>query len=72
MKPGDLRRFRDSLIALGADHVEGSTFMVLDVATWQVLTGTNTTVDILIDGGLEEGLGYFWVEDSSEAVNEAG
>jgi len=45
---------------------------VLDVATWQVLTGTNTTVDILIDGGLEEGLGYFWVEDSSEAVNEAG
>jgi hypothetical protein len=29
-------------------------------------------VDILIDGGLGEGLGYFWVEDSSEAVNEAG
>lgn len=73
MKRGDLRRFRDSLIALGADHVEGSTFMVLDVATWQVLNGSPCpTVDILIDGGLEEGLGYFWVEDSSEALNEAG
>ena len=72
MKKGDLRRFKDSLIALGADHVEGSTFMVLDVATWQVLTGTNTTVDILIDGGLETDLGYSWVEDSSEVISEAG
>ena len=71
MKPGDLRRFRDSLIALGVTHLEGSTFMVLKVD----MAGRNRvthTVDILIDGGLEEGLGYFWVEDSSEAVNEAG
>jgi hypothetical protein len=29
------------------------------------------TVDILLDGGLEDGLGYFWVEDSSEAIDEA-
>jgi hypothetical protein len=72
MKPGDLRRFRDSLIALGADHVEGSTFMVLDVATWQVLDGTWTTVDILLDGVLETDLGYSWVEDSSEVISEAG
>ena len=71
MKKGDLRRFKDDMIG-SMGPFPGSTFMVLDVATWQVLTGTNTTVDILIDGGLEEGLGYFWVEDSSEAVNEAG
>jgi len=71
VKPGDLRRFKDDMIG-SMGPFPGSTFMVLDVATWQVLTGTNTTVDILIDGGLEEGLGYFWVEDSSEAVSEAG
>ena len=69
MKPGDLRRFRDSLIALGADHVEGGTFVVLrvDPATERI-----RGVDILIDGHVDEGLGYFWVEDSSEVINEAG
>jgi len=71
VKPGDLRRFKDDMIG-SMGPFPGSTFMVLDVATWQVLTGTNTTVDILIDGGLEEGLGHFWVENSSEALNEAG
>jgi hypothetical protein len=29
-------------------------------------------VDILLDGKLEEDLGYNWVEDSSEAISEAG
>ncbi len=72
MKKGDLRRFKDDMIG-SMGPFPGSTFMVLDVATWQVLTGSPcSTVDILIDGVLEEGLGYFWVEDSSEAVNEAG
>ena len=71
MKPGDLRRFKDDMIG-SMGPFPGSTFMVLDVATWQVLDGTWTTVDILIDGGLETDLGYFWVENSSEAVNEAG
>ena len=67
MKPGELRRFRDSLIALGADHVEGGTFMVLrvDPATERI-----RGVDILIDGHVDQGLGYFWVEDSSEVLNE--
>ena len=69
MQPGDLRRFRDSLIALGADHVEGSTFMVLRV---DHVTDRVRGVDILLDGKREEGLGYFWVEDSSEAVDAAG
>jgi len=72
MQPGDLRRFRDSLIALGADHVEGSTFVVLRVNDSGCRAGRRLVVDILIDGGLETDLGYSWVEDSSEAVNEAG
>ena len=72
MQPGDLRRFRDSLIALGADHVEGSTFVVLCVNESTEGESRWWAVDILLDGKREEGLGYFWVEDSSEAVNEAG
>ena len=71
MKPGDLRRFRDSLIALGADHVEGSTFMVLRVND-SANFDARLVVDILIDNRVETDLGYSWVEDSSEAVNEAG
>lgn len=67
MKPGDLRRFSDSLMALGADHF-GRTFMVLEVS------GTAgrepTRVNILIDGRHETDLGYHWVRDSSEQLNE--
>ena len=69
MKPGDLRRFKDSLIALGADHVEGSTFMVLRVNA--IGLGV-ADMDILIDGRVETDLGYFWVKDSSEVISEAG
>ena len=69
MQPGDLRRFRDSLIALGAHDGGGGTFVVLrvDPATERI-----RGVDILIDGHVDEGLGYFWVEDSSEVINETG
>jgi hypothetical protein len=66
MQPGDLRRFRDSLIALGADHVEDGTFVVLRVYP---VTEHIRSVDILIDGRVDEGLGYFWVQDNSEALN---
>jgi hypothetical protein len=64
MKPGDLRRFKDDLNTTGAGGPEGRTFLVLQVR--------QMTVDILLDGGVEAGLGYFWVEDSSEHVDEAG
>jgi hypothetical protein len=69
MQPGDLRRFKDSLTLTVPAHFEGSTFMVLRVypATERV-----RGVDILLNGNWEEGLGYFWVEDNSEAVNETG
>ena len=68
MKPGDLRRFRPlGALAFGVcgDHVEGGTFMVLrvDPAAYRI-----RGVDILIDGHVDEGLGYFWVEDSSEPL----
>jgi hypothetical protein len=72
MQPGDLRRFRDSLIALGADHVEGSTFMVLRVNDSASCAPPRRAVDILLDGRVETDLGYSWVEDSSEVINAAG
>ena len=71
MKPGDLRRFKNGPYGLDNDGFEGSTFMVLRVKDSAVPTGPRG-VDILLDGGLEEDLGYFWIEQSSEAVNEAG
>lgn len=70
MKPGDLRRFKDSLIARRrADGDEGSTFMVLRVDPATRWPAPSRCVDILIDGHVDEGLRYFWVEDSSEAIN---
>ena len=71
MRKGDLRRFRDSLIALGADHVEGCTFMVLRVND-SANFDARLVVDILIDNRVETDLGYSWVEDSSEVISEAG
>ena len=70
MKPGDLRRFKGDMIGSMSDVlVGGGTFVVLrvDPATERI-----RGVDILIDGHVDEGLGYFWVEDSSEVINEAG
>jgi hypothetical protein len=70
MKPGELRVFRDSSIVLSpTDDFERGTFIVLKV---NPMYGTSVrTVDILLDGGIEEGLGYFWVEDNSEVLNES-
>jgi hypothetical protein len=70
MKPGDLRRFKDGPYGLVNLGFEGSTFMVLRVDRVTVRSGGS--VDILLDGKREEGLGYFWVEDSSEVVDAAG
>ena len=69
MKPGDLRRFKGDMIgSMSEVLVGGGTFVVLrvDPATERI-----RGVDILIDGHVDEGLGYFWVEDSSETINEA-
>ena len=66
MKPGELRRFSDSLMALGADHFEGITFMVLAVSARA--PDASARVDILIDGRRETDLGFHWVRDSSELL----
>lgn len=69
MKPGDLRRFKDSLIARRyRAGVEGSTFMVLRVDPTTRWPAPPRCVDILINGHVDEGLRYFWVEDSSELL----
>ena len=65
MKPGDLRQFKDSKRARDLDPArEGRTFMVLGV-------DRRPGVDILIDNRVETDLGYFWVMDNSEAVDES-
>ena len=70
MKPGELRRFSDSLMAFGVDHFEGSTFVVLEVSGRVGVEPTR--VDILLDGRRETDLGFHWVEQNSEDLNEAG
>ena len=69
MNPGDLRRFKDDLNGPGNDF-DGCTFLVLKVNTswWG---GVAKTVDILLDGRIEEDMGYRWVESSAEVLNEA-
>ena len=46
--------------------------MVLRVGELVEQTARYCVVDILLDGVLEEGLGYFWVMDNSETISEAG
>ena len=72
MKPGDLRRFRDGPFTLGdpAKRVEESTFMVLRVGELTERLPRYCVVDILLNGMQETNLGYFWVKDSSEAIDE--
>jgi hypothetical protein len=67
MKPGDLRQFVDNMFALSpTDNTERSTFIVLKVTPFK----SGRAVDILLNGRLEVGLGYRWVEDNSEPLNE--
>lgn len=69
MKPGDLRRFKDDLVALTwEENCRGHVFTVLNVG---VVKGGPLLVDILVDGRLEKELGYHWVLTNSEALNEA-
>ena len=69
MKAGDLRRFKDDFHALGAEHFRGLTFMVLGVLEHR---GGSRRVNILVGGGTQLDWGYPWVEENSEAINEAG
>jgi hypothetical protein len=69
MKPGDLRRFRDGFHAVGAEHLRGRVFMVLEV----IMQGSYAAmVNILVPGGVQLEWGYPWVKENSEVINEAG
>ena len=68
MKPGDLRRFKDDLVALAHEEdYRGHVFTVLKV---DVAQPGPLLVDILVDGKIEKEWGHQWVKDNSEALNE--
>ena len=69
MKPGELRRFKDDLVALAHEEdYRGHVFMVLNVCVAQP---GPLLVDILVDGRLEKEWSYQWVNDNSGAIDEA-
>lgn len=78
MKPGDIRRFNDNLDTIAVTHLEGCTFMILDVVERrQVFPDVSVVpgamdVNVLVGGKVEGPWGYPWVKENSEALNEAG
>ena len=72
MKPGDLRRFKGDMIgSMGGTLLAGQTFVVLDVYDIDRPLSDSRT-DFLIGGRIETRWNAPWIEQSSEAVNEAG
>ena len=71
MKPGDLRRFNDTLDddVLG-DISAGCTFMVLGV-NYNHAEARGGSVKFLIDGRVEVGWSRVGVLENSEVLNEA-
>ena len=73
MKPGDLRRFKDSAFFPAAANktFPGRTFVILSVFGRHP-GRTAGRVEVLIDGKVLGPWGYPWVEQNSEALDEAG
>ena len=73
MKPGDLRRFKGDMIgSMGrVTTLAGQTFVVLDVYDIDRPLSERRT-DFLFGGRLETGWNAVWIEQSSEALDEAG
>lgn len=70
MKPGDLRRFNDTLgvdVAL-EDIFAGCAFMVLEVNHNHAEAPVGS-VTLLIDGRVDEGCSRLWVLENSEALD---
>ena len=69
MKRGDLCKFKDAL-----DELDGRSFMVLEVraAKLDERVDGDLRVDFLIDGRIETGWGYPWLQKHSEVLNAAG
>ena len=74
MNPGDLRRFYESPWPLhGESFKAGKIFMIVNVHAVDVLGGASPRlqwVDILLEGKLHNGLGFPWVQQNSETLNE--
>ena len=75
MKRGDIRRFKDILDTIAVTHLEGRTFMVLDVVERRqdfpdvpVVPGS-MDVNVLVDGKVAGPWGYPWVKENSEDLN---
>lgn len=69
MKPGELRKFDDMSDSGSYDsrRVSGKIFMVIKEGM-----ETEQDVGILLNGVLESGWGYDWVNIRSEVISEAG
>ena len=67
MKRGDLCKFKDAL-----DELDGRSFMVLEVRAAKLVEPRgDLRVDFLIDGRIETGWGYSWLQKHSEVLNAA-
>ena len=73
MKPGDLRRFKDSAVfpLAAAKTFPGRTFVILGIFDRHP-GRTAGRVEVLLDGKVLGPWGYPWVEQNSEALNEVG
>ena len=68
MKPGDLRRFKDFRNGSARSlQLIGRPFVVLEAA--EAERRADAWVSFLVDGRLEKGWGYDWVESNSEAID---
>ena len=70
MKPGDLRRFHDDAFVAKEKHLNGATFMIVEVTPDnEELSDRRAT--ILVNGTLDDDWYYYVIENHSEPVDEA-
>lgn len=71
MKPGDLRRFHDDAFVAKEKHLNGATFMIVEVTPDnEELSDRRAT--ILVNGTLDDDWYYYVIENHSEPVDEVG
>ena len=71
MKPGDLRRFHDTAFVAKEKHLNGATFMIVEV-TPDNGDLSERRATILVNGTLDDDWYYYVIENHSEPVDEAG
>ena len=70
MKTGDLRRFHDAAFVAKEKHLNGVTFMIVEL-TPDSGDLSERRATILIDGTLDDDWYYYVLENHSEPVDEA-